>query len=175
MDGVDLNTLTVLASIASLTTLLLTATVVRQYHIRKALRLSEEKFSKAVGFSPDAVTISHLSDGCFIEVNDSFSTLTGYSRSEALGRTSIELRLWDDPGGRQALLESLKQSGTVRNQEIAFRHKDGRAIHTLLSTAVFNLDNRPCLLTVARDVTDWKLAQARLQRLAERDRLTTET
>jgi len=40
-----------------------------------ALRLSEEKFFKAFQSSPDAIIISRLSDGRFIEVNDGFTRL----------------------------------------------------------------------------------------------------
>ena len=174
MNSVDLSLWYGVTGLALLA-IFLTVFVARQRQMQSALRLSEEKFSKAVGFSPDAVTLSHVSDGRFIEVNDSFSSLTGYSRQEALGRTSIELGLWDDPGDRQALLQRLQNSGSVRNQEMAFRHKDGQRLYTLLSTAVFQLDRQPCLLTVARDITEWKQAQTRLQRLAERDRLIAET
>ncbi|MGB3613337.1 MAG: GAF domain-containing protein, partial [Elainellaceae cyanobacterium] len=117
----------------------------------------------------------HLSDGCFIEVNDSFLGLTGYSRGEALGRTSIELGLWCDPSDRRDIVENIQKSGAVRNQEIKFRHKDGHVLHTLLSTSVFDIGRQPCLLTVVRDITEWERTQDNLRILAERDRLFAET
>ncbi|MGF1537127.1 MAG: GAF domain-containing protein [Elainellaceae cyanobacterium] len=163
--------LQVLIGVTSITTLLLTMTVVQQRQTAAALKLSEEKFSKAVGFSPDAVTLSQLKDGRFIEVNDSFVTLTGYSREETLGRTSIELGLWYDPDERRELVENIRKTGTVRNQDMMFRHRDGQIIHTLLSTSVFELDHQPCLLTVARDVTERKRSRETLRLSAERDRL----
>jgi len=175
MDNVDLTLLQILVAITSMTTLLLAIAVVRQSRTQSALLLSEEKFSKAVSFSPDAVTISHLSDGCFIEVNDSFLTLTGYSRDEALGRTSIELGLWCDPSERRDLVDSIRRLGSVRNKEVTFRRKDGHMLRTLLSTSVFDIDRQPCLLTVVRDVTERQQIQDNLRMLAERDRLFGET
>ena len=46
-------------------------------------RVSEEKFSKAFHLGPDAITITSLEDGRFIEVNDSYLRLTGFTREEA--------------------------------------------------------------------------------------------
>ncbi len=166
--------LEVLTGITSITTLLLAMTVLQQGRMAAALKLSEEKFSKAVAFSPDAVTLSYLSNGQFLEVNDSFVKLTGYTREEALGRTSIDLGLWHNPDERRDLVESIQQSGTVYNRDIVFHHKDGSAIQTLLSTSVFEFNHRPCLLTVVRDVTDHKRAQETLRLSAERDRLLGE-
>ncbi|MGF1512560.1 MAG: GAF domain-containing protein [Elainellaceae cyanobacterium] len=178
-QGVESNTklvvlLEVLISITSVTALLLGLMVMRQRRTASALKFSQEKFSKAVEFSPDAITLSHLSDGRFIEVNDSFVALTGYSRREALGQTSIELGLWYDPDERQELVENIQRTGMVRNQDIMFHHRDGQVIHTLLSTAVFRLGHQPCLLTVARDVSKRKQAQETLRLSAERDRLLGE-
>ena len=54
----------------------------------EALRESEEKFSKAFRFSPDAIAITTIKDGRFIEVNDSYPRLTGYSREEVIGHSA---------------------------------------------------------------------------------------
>jgi PAS domain S-box-containing protein len=47
--------------------------------------------------SNEPVTISSLRDHKFIELNDAFLDATGYHRDEVIGRTALELNLWDDP------------------------------------------------------------------------------
>ncbi|MCG6536818.1 MAG: PAS domain S-box protein, partial [Syntrophales bacterium LBB04] len=63
----------------------------------EALRLSEEKFTKAFRASPDWMTISTLEEGRYIDVSDAFVALSGFSREEALGKTAVELGIWVDP------------------------------------------------------------------------------
>ena len=62
-----------------------------------ALRSSEEKFSKAFQSSPDALVLSRLSDGVLVEVNEVFLKISGYSREQALGRTTRDLAVWVEP------------------------------------------------------------------------------
>ena len=69
----------------------------------EALRLMEEKFSKAFLNSPDWVAISRAADGRYIEVNETFLQITGYTREEVIGSTSIELGIWANPKERIAM------------------------------------------------------------------------
>ncbi|MBI4630340.1 MAG: PAS domain S-box protein, partial [Chloroflexi bacterium] len=59
----------------------------------EALRLSEERFSKAFYVSPAGLTITRITDGKFIDVNDSFLRMFEFTREEAIGHTSIELNI----------------------------------------------------------------------------------
>ena len=95
--------------------------------IEKELRFSEQKFSKAFHSSPDSVTLSELESGRFIEVNDGFQEVYGYSREEALGRTALELGLYQNPADRNKLVQTLREQGSVHNLEFAARHKSGFA------------------------------------------------
>ena len=61
-----------------------------------SIALEEEKFSKAFHGSPYACMITRMSDGIILETNKSFTSLTGYEKSEAFGKTTFELRLWND-------------------------------------------------------------------------------
>ena len=64
----------------------------------QALRESEEKFSRAFQLNPDTVIITRIKDGTILDVNDSFTHITGFSREEVIGRSSVaELNLWSDP------------------------------------------------------------------------------
>ena len=122
----------------------------------EAIRLSEEKFSKAFLVSPDRIVISRLEDGRLLEVNDSFTTLTGYRREEALGRTSLELGLWADPAERDEVVRMIRRDGRVRNREIRYRIRNGQIRILLWSGEVLALEGEECVLSIARDITEQK-------------------
>jgi PAS domain S-box-containing protein len=126
----------------------------------EALRKSEEKFSKAFMASPVWVAVTTVEDGRFLEVNDTFTTESGYTREEAIGRTSLELNLWLDPErDRQRAVDIYRQRGKFHNLEVPMRFKDGQ-VHTLLwSVDPFEFDGQDCFLNVMVDITDQKKAQ----------------
>jgi PAS domain S-box-containing protein len=134
-----------------------------------------QKFSKAFRCSPDPITISTLKEGRYIEVNDSFVQLTGYERSEAIGRTAFELNIWVNESDRAKLLQKLELEGAIRNYELEFRKKSGEVILVQLSAEVIDLDGIPCLLAVSHDITERKQAEKLLHLSSQRDRLLAET
>jgi PAS domain-containing protein len=86
--------------------------ITQQQRAEAALKASEEKFAKAFHSSPDAITITERDSGRYLEVNDGFCRLTGYSADEVIGRTVYEIGIWADDKQRSALLAEL-QSGRV--------------------------------------------------------------
>lgn len=92
------------------------------------LRLSEEKFSKAFRSSPDPMTITTFAEGRFIEVNDSFLSTIGYSRTEVIDRTVPELNIWVRPQDRLDFRQILHEQGVVRNQECEFQMNSGSVV-----------------------------------------------
>jgi PAS domain S-box-containing protein len=131
---------------------------------RLALSASEKKFSRAFRSSPDALTISSLDDGRFIEVNDAFERISGHRREAAIGRTSRELGLWP-PGARERFLEDLRRNGSIHRKEGVIIGKDGREIPVQISGDVITLDGRPVLLATTRDISERKLATEQRERL----------
>ena len=142
---------------------------------KNSLHSLAEKFSKAFNCSPNSITISTLKEGRFIEVNDSFVRLSGYSRSETIGRTAIELGLWVDPSDRTRLSQELELNGVVRNLEFEFQKKCGSVGIAMVSAEIIDLDGCECLLAVERDITERKHSEELLRLGAQRDRLLTET
>lgn len=128
--------------------------ITERRRVEDALRQMEEKFSKAFHASPDWVVMSSASDGCYMEVNDAFLSLTGYSRDEIIGNTSVSLGIWVDPAERIRMLKRLDEYGTVRNLEVKFRMKSGDVRTMLWSADVIDYKGEACLIAVARDVTE---------------------
>lgn len=132
-----------------------------------ALRQSEEKFAKAFRSCPSAFTITRQSDGCHIEINDSFCKFIGYTREEVLGRTAVDLNLWVDWEERAQLFHLLQKEGVIRNYEFKFRTKPGEVRTALLSAELINLDGQIHVISVSQDISDHKQAQAALQQAKE--------
>lgn len=128
-----------------------------------ALRESEERYRTAFVTSPDAINITRLSDGCYIDVNEGFLRLTGWTREEVIGKSALELGVWTDPADRQHLVDALRRDGYYENLEAQFRGKDGRIILGLMSAHIMPIKGVDCLLSVTRDIRERKAAEDKLK------------
>ena len=128
----------------------------------QALRRSEEKFSQLFRLSPDASVLVSLDTRRLSDVNDSWVQLFGYSRGEALGRTTQELATYADTARRDELYARLYMDGRLDNFEIEARRKDGGELTLLFSGRVLPLDGRDHLLGVFRDISERKQAEKAL-------------
>ncbi|NER37620.1 MAG: PAS domain S-box protein [Oscillatoria sp. SIO1A7] len=131
-------------------------------YTKSALRLSEEKFAKAFRSSPNAITITSLSDGKHMEVNDTFCELIGYAPEEIIGRTAVELNLWVNTEDRARMFEALKNKSQIRNYEINFRTRSGAVKTGLLSAEIININGQECLVAVSNEITVRKQAEQAL-------------
>ncbi len=85
------------------------------------LRESEEKFRLAFHTNPDSINLNRASDGRYLDINEGFIRLMGYTREEVIGKTSLELNIWVDPKDRERLVHGLMTAGYVENLEARFR------------------------------------------------------
>jgi PAS domain S-box-containing protein len=138
--------------------------VTERKRAEEALRKSEEKFSRAFRESPMVVTLTSLKDQRYIDVNETFEHLTGYSRDESVGRTLLEVGNWADPAVGKNLEQQLITDGNVRNAEVRFRRKDGTIRTGLVSMERIEIDGEQCVLAVTADITELKEAQDALLR-----------
>jgi PAS domain S-box-containing protein len=136
----------------------------------KALEHSEERFTKAFQSSPVAITITEVKDGRIIDVNMAWSQLFGYSREEALDKTSVELGI-TLPETRQKVMQEMEAKGVVRNIEAIVRNRDGEERSVLLSMEGISVNDEPCVVTTMIDITERKHTEELLRISEERFRL----
>jgi PAS domain S-box-containing protein len=129
----------------------------------RALTLSEEIFANAFRLSPVTITISTAGESRLIEVNDKWVELTGYSREEAIGRTPLELGLYEDPEDATRVSRLVAAGGgSVRNVECRVRARNGSPLATSVSIAEFTVNDQALRVVVGADLTPLRAAEARL-------------
>jgi PAS domain S-box-containing protein len=128
----------------------------------EALRKSEEKFSEAFRISPTVLTISEPDTGRYLEVNDAFAKVFGYSRDEVIGKTSLELGVWLSSEERSALQQALQPAGELIGASARMRSKDGKVHDVSISAKLIRYEDRVDLLAIIEDVTEKKKLEAQL-------------
>jgi PAS domain S-box-containing protein len=128
-----------------------------------ALQSSEARFKTAFYTSPDAVNINRLKDGLYIDVNQGFTRLTGYTWDDVNGKTSSDINIWLDPLDREELIRGLKETGYYSNLEAKFTKKDGTFTTALMSARIIDIEGVEHILSITRDITELKNMQKNLQ------------
>jgi PAS domain S-box-containing protein len=131
-------------------------------HTEKALRKSEERFRLAFHTSPDSINLTRLSDGMYLDINEGFTKISGYTREEVLGSTSISLNTWKNPEDRKRLVDGLKKTGSVTNLEAQFIGKNGEVKVGLMSANILEMNDEKVILSVTRDITERKKTETDL-------------
>jgi len=133
---------------------------------------AEERFTKAFRASPDAISISRLSDGVLLDVNEHWLQMLGYQRDEVIGRTVFDLNIYhQSPEDRLFLIAQVAQDESVRDVESSIRTKEGNMRRVLLSAERVDLSGDPCTIVITRDITDRKEAEEATHNLAHASRL----
>ncbi len=124
-----------------------------------AHRASEEKLASAFRSSPDPIALATFPKTRYIEVNDSFCRLFGYSRSQVIGRTNKELNIWVNQEECTFLAQFLQHTKAIRNYEVDFRTANGEVKTALFSAEMIDIDGQQYVLGTAKDITERKQAE----------------
>ncbi len=102
---------------------------------------------------PEPVAVIDRSSTRFVDVNQAWCERFGYTREEALGKTSLELDLWVDPDQRRRVGELTVQDLRVQSMPVSFRRRGGEIIQAELSLTVVRAREGSLVVWLAHDRT----------------------
>ncbi|MCW3998703.1 MAG: PAS domain S-box protein [Candidatus Bathyarchaeota archaeon] len=129
---------------------------------------SEEKFAKAFNNSPIAITITRLEDGAVLDINESTYSLFGFSREEAIGKSSTDLGIWGNADQRVNFTRTLLSDGYLRNHEYEMYRKGGDKVVVNVSAELIEINGEDCILSSFIDVTERKRMEAQIEEYNKR-------
>ncbi len=140
----------------------------------KSVEKDNRFYDLTINTIPDAVIISRLKDGLIIKVNDGFTKLSGYSADEAVGKTTLEINIWQYPQERQKFVILVTETGFAENLNLNFLCKNGKVLNGLVSARTVVIEGKPHILSVVRDNTSRKKMEDKLRENEENYRFLAE-
>ncbi len=123
---------------------------------------SLQRFNKIFQANPTPIAISSIPDGCYTDVNDAFTEMTGFSRQEVLGRTSAQLQLFPDQDAHARAFDILIQNDHLSQFELKVRKKNGEILLGQFSGEIIESQGQQFALTVMIDQTRNRLNEQAL-------------
>jgi PAS domain S-box-containing protein len=143
----------------------LTEEIEKRKQYEKELKESESRFSIAFKASPAPLVISEIETGQFIDVNNRWVDMLGFSRDEQIGRTSKEVGIWRNPSERDRVIKYILKNGFFKDEYIEFNTKSGDTILALWSAEIIALGGKKLMLSMIHDITKRVKAENELRNL----------
>lgn len=103
--------------------------------------------------------ISRLEDGVYLDVNDKFEEVLGFTREEAIGTSALELGIWQHED-RQRAIDQLNRQGFVTGFPLRARCKDGKLFDCVAEVVPLTVGGAACVLVAVLDVTEQRRHEA---------------
>lgn len=132
------------------------------------LRVSEEKFFKVFQGTPNAVSISNLESGKFVEVNQSFERLFGFSHDELIEKRALDVNIWKNPCDRDRLMKDHRNDRQLHVEGLELVKKTGETIITDVNFVVIEISGIEHSIAIITDITDRRQAEEQVQQYQTR-------
>lgn len=135
----------------------------------------EDRLSKTISTSMNAIAIASIGTGKFIEVNQGFLELSGYSKEEVLGNTALNLGIWVNRKDLEKFLELIQKDSGFQQLEVVFRNKNGIKHNVLISASLIDVEGEKCVMTVSRIIDELKENEQQIRESERRYRTIFES
>ncbi|PVX23860.1 MAG: hypothetical protein CW691_09485 [Candidatus Bathyarchaeum sp.] len=132
--------------------------ITKQKMAEEALMESEENYRALINAMNDTTWVIDF-DGNFVDVNDAAVNTLGYSREELLSMGPRDLSKDMPEEAIKKLIDSMPADGIQVFEAIHFT-KDGKTIPVEISSSLVTYQGKSTILSIARDITDRKKAEA---------------
>ena len=123
------------------------------------IKKEKEKLEIIFNTNIDAQLISRFEDGLIININEGFSFLLGYEKSEIIGSFIKDINFWKNPDDRELFLAELRNNGICKNKEFMFLRKDNSQFIGTISSRIIFIESVEHIISVVHDITEIKEAQ----------------
>lgn len=141
--------------------------ITERMQAEQAIRESEQKFSLLFDKTPLGAALARLPGAVFVDVNEAFANVFGFTREEMVGKTSLELGIHPDAAARAQMLDELERGGSLREVEMQLHTRTGEARTFLNDITKVEIGGVKHLLTTIQDITERKAAVESLRKSTE--------
>lgn len=136
------------------------------YGLSKDLSLVQaerDKFQKLFESNPCPMVITESTSNKIIQINEAFTEIIGYEKSEIIGKTSYELKLFPDYIHKKELEKEILNNGKIKNVELKICSKHGDVLAGLFSGELLDYMGEEFFITVMTDITKRKYTEQELK------------
>jgi diguanylate cyclase (GGDEF)-like protein/PAS domain S-box-containing protein len=148
--------------------------ITQRKRAEESLRQSEERYRHLFNRGNDAIFVyGFTSDRIptqYIEVNDIACQILGYTRKELLQLSPLDINASEKTGKVYAIVETLF-ANKHHLFEMVMQTKDGRKIPVEINAQLFELNGKPTVLSIVRDITERRQTLETLRQQFFRERL----
>ncbi|HQU73568.1 MAG TPA: ATP-binding protein, partial [Calditrichia bacterium] len=129
---------------------------------RRTRELFEQKqtFEAIYKTSKDGVALLDAETSAFLDVNDAYAEMTGYSKQELYRTSCIKLSVESDVDLARQAVKDVVEKGFLKDFVKSCYHKDGHAITINMSLVLMN--DRQRILVSAKDISQQKALETSL-------------
>ena len=135
-----------------------------------AVHVGEERFRKIFDTSPVAIMLTSLRDGKLIEANNAYWKLSGLDSATSLGKTMVDLNVWQSEADRYRFVRKLLERKSLHNRSFEFVTMNGDRHMTVAFHELIDSGDEPNILSMFYDMSDQIAAQKALERSEMRTR-----
>jgi PAS domain S-box-containing protein len=130
--------------------------------LEESLRESEQKYTLLFEKSTVPTAVLKLPEVVIIDANEACEKLTGFTRQEMFGKTSVQLGLFGTEQ-RKELISSFEHRGKLTGNEIRLFTKNGGERSVVANTTPVKISGETYAITTMQDITDRKQAEEALR------------